>query len=259
MAAKALYVAEPAIARLEWESDHFCIAAAQLAGPDLNDTSLAKALRLARRQGVQLLVWPAHCGRDVPRELLDEFGGSLVDRKATFTKWLQPARPRDESPAPFERLVIPYDATIASATLIELAISAGVYSRFHVDPHFPYAKFAAMYQRWIERSVTKELADMVLVIPLNDQSGAPDYPLGGMITLAESSGVATIGLVAVASAVRGMGIGTSLMRAAQRWMQDRGAHEARVVTQFANRPACRLYEQSGYFLLRMQYYYHFWL
>ena len=43
-----------------------------------------------------------------------------------------------------------------------------------------------------------------------------------MITLAESSGVATIGLVAVASAVRGMGIGTSLMRAAQRWMQDRG-------------------------------------
>jgi dTDP-4-amino-4,6-dideoxy-D-galactose acyltransferase len=259
MTTTASHAAEPAIVRLEWESRHFSVAAAQLTGPDVNDTPLAEALSLARLQGVQLLVWPAQDGRDVKRELLDEFGGSLVDRKATFFKELQPSLPGDESQMPVERPVIPYAATTTSAALIELAISAGVYSRFHLDPHFTVERFAAMYQSWIERSVTKELADIVLVVPLNDHRGAPADPLSGMITVSESSGVATIGLVAVAAAVQGRGIGSSLMRAAERWMRDRGAREARVVTQLANGPACRLYARSGYFLLRVQNYYHFWL
>jgi dTDP-4-amino-4,6-dideoxy-D-galactose acyltransferase len=259
MTTTTLHAAEPAIVRLEWESRHFSVAAAQLSGPDVNDAPLAEALSLARRQGVQLLVWPAQDGRDVPRELLEEFGGSLVDRKATFFRHLQPALPGNESQMPADRPVIEYAAATTSAALIELAISAGVYSRFHLDPHFTDGKFAAMYQSWIERSVTKELADIVLVVPLNDHHGAPADPLGGMITLSESSGVATIGLLAVAATVQGRGIGSSLMRAAESWMRDRGAREARVVTQLANRPACRLYARSGYFLLRVQYYYHFWL
>jgi dTDP-4-amino-4,6-dideoxy-D-galactose acyltransferase len=232
---------------------------AQLASLDLDDAALAAALRLARQQGVQLLVWPAGSGREVPRELLDAFAGALVDRKASFSRPLPPVLANDDSLRAVQFPIVPYTATTASAALVELALSAGVYSRFRVDPHFPKEKFEAMYRLWIERSVNNELADIVLVVPLGDHDGVTDTRLGGMITLSETGGLASIGLVAVAATSRGAGIGSALMHAALRWMQGRGAREAQVVTQLANLPACRLYERSGYRLSRVQHYYHFWL
>ncbi len=258
MAGTTTEVERQTLARLDWESSHFGFSVAQLANPDLNDADLAASLRLARREGVRLLVWPTLGGRDVPRAVLDEFGGTLVDRKATFCRQLEPVLANDPPHSGAESPVVPYTATIVSTALGELAISAGIYSRFHVDPHFTDERFEAMYRRWIERSVTGDMADIVLVVPLVDRDGGAGQGLGGMITLAESGGIASIGLVAVAAAVRGTGIGSALMHAAHRWMQQRGAREAQVVTQLANLPACRLYERSGYRLSRVQHYYHFW-
>lgn len=250
-------IAMPAIARLDWESDHFGFLVAQPANSDLSDADLAATLRLARSEGVRLLVFPAPDGREVPRELLDEFAGTLVDRKATFCRqfvWTANDRARAE----VQPSVVPYTAATVSTDLGELAISAGAYSRFHVDSHFSNEKFEAMYRRWIERSVTGDMADVVLVVPLN-REGATHGRLGGMITLSESAGVASIGLIAVAAEVRGAGIGSTLMRAAHLWMRDRNAREAQVVTQLANLPACRLYERAGYRLSRAQHFFHFWL
>ncbi|MEX0679211.1 MAG: GNAT family N-acetyltransferase [Pirellulales bacterium] len=250
--------AEPALARLDWECRHFGLPAAQLCDPDLNDVALAAALGRARREGVELLVWPARGGRDVPGELLEEFAGTLVDRKATFSRSLPPAPAGDDSPPVCQFSMGAYTAKTPSAALYELAISAGIYSRFNVDPRIPAEKFAAMYRRWIERSVAGELADVVLVASLGDHEGAVDERPRGMITLSESSGVGSIGLIAVAAEVRGRGIAAALMHAAHGWMRARGAGEARVVTQLANLPACRLYERCGYRLSRVQHYYHFW-
>ncbi len=259
MAGTPTIVSRSALVRLDWESNHFGLSAARLVGHDLDDGALSAALRLARQQGIRLLVWPAEGGREVPRELLDEFAGALVDRKATFSKPIQPRLADDHSqPAP-QFPIVPYTATTASAALVELAISAGVYSRFRVDPHVTDEKFTAMYRLWIDRSVQHELADIVFVASLGDREAAPGSGLGGMITLSEDRGLANIGLIAVAAKARGMGIGSALMHAGLRWIQDRGAREAQVVTQLANLPACRLYERSGYQLSRVEHYYHFWL
>ncbi len=284
--------AKPAFVRLDWECDHFGFEAAQLNGEVANDADLAAMLRLARGQGIQLLVWPAPEARDASRAILDEFGGLLADRKATFSRLIAPDLDGSELPSTIRHPVVPYAASTASPALCELAISAGAYSRFHVDPHFSDEKFESMYRLWIERSVKGELADVVLVVPdvvsrplKNGTGSEPNRPkpvtsrirevpvpvfqqapinrpgtdpLAGMITLEESGGVARIGLVAVAAAFRGKGIGSALMHAAHRWMHERAAREAQVVTQLANLPACRLYERSGYRLLRVQHYYHFW-
>lgn len=258
MAATTTLTAQPAIVRLGWESNHFGLSAAQLTTADLGDEALAAALRLARGQGVRLLVWPTEQCREVPPELLGEFDGALVDRKATFSRPLQEKSAEGDALRAGEPAVIPYAEAVVSPALFELAISAGVYSRFRVDPHFPSEKFAAMYRLWIERSVSRELADVVLVVPQGDRGGTAES-LAGMITLAEADGVASISLVAVAAEARGRGIGSALMRAAHRWMRARRAHEARVVTQLANLPACRLYERSAYRPQRVQNYYHFWL
>ena len=134
--------------------------------------------------------------------------------------------------------ILPYTATTPSAALTELAIAAGKYSRFNVDPAFPREKFQAMYRLWIERSVRGELADAVLVAatdPTDNEEQVQSDP-AGMITVAESGGVAQIGLIAVAGTMRGRGIGSALIDAAHRWMQSRGACEARVVTQLDNLP-----------------------
>ncbi len=258
MADTTMRAKQPTLARLDWECSHFGYCVAQLANPDLTDAELAASLRLACREGVRLLVWPTVGGREVPRALLDEFAGTLVDRKATFCRQLVPVIAEDPPDSGVKSPVVRYTATTVSMALAELAISAGVYSRFHVDRHFTDERFEAMYRRWIERSVTGEMADIVLVVPRDHRDGAVGQGLGGMITLSESGGVASIGLVAVATAVRGTGIGSALMHAAHRWMQHRGASEAQVVTQLANLPACRLYERSGYRLSRVQHYYHFW-
>ena len=259
MANSTISVAMPALARLDWECQHFGLLAAQLTAADLNDSALTATLHVARREGIQLLVWPGPCGRDVPQELLDEFGGALVDRKATYFKSLQPEFGNDDALQSSQGpVVVPYTLKTASPGLIDLAISAGAYSRFHIDSHIPHDKFEAMYRQWIERSVTGDMADAVLVVPWNSGGIAHDR-IAGMITLSESAGVARIGLIAVAAEVRGSGIGSALMRAAHRWTYARKAREAQVVTQLANLPACRLYERSGYRLSRMQHIFHFWL
>ncbi len=258
MSDRTTLVAQPALVRLDWECDQFDLRVAQLSILDLNDVALAATLRLARKEGVQLLVWPARGGRDVPRELLDEFTGALVDRKATFGRSLPPTLANDDSPGSIQFSVAPYAARSASADLHELAISAGIYSRFKVDRHFPNEKFKAMYRCWIERSVNGELADVVLVASGVEYEKAVDKRVAGMITLSESSGVGSIGLIAVAAAFRGRGIAAALMHAAHHWMRARDGGEARVVTQSANLPACRLYERSGYRRSQLQHYYHFW-
>jgi dTDP-4-amino-4,6-dideoxy-D-galactose acyltransferase len=251
-------VAQPALVRLDWECDQFGFPVAQLGIPELNDLALAAMLRLAREQGVHLLVWPARAGREVPTRLLNEFTGALVDRKATFTRSLQPTLAGEESPASIQFSVEPYGARSASADLHRLAISAGVHSRFKVDRHFPNEHFEGMYRRWIERSVSGELADAVLVASGVEDQMAGDKRVAGMITLSESQGVGSIGLIAVAAAFRGRGIAAALMHAAHQWMRARGASEAKIVTQSANLPACRLYERSGYRRSRLQHYFHFW-
>jgi dTDP-4-amino-4,6-dideoxy-D-galactose acyltransferase len=260
MGGTAIQDAKPIIAPLDWECKHFGFFVAQLADADIDDETLASALGLAREQGVRLLVWATTAERHVPSGILDRFDGTLVDRKATFRRPLESTVFSDEPHSPIELPVVPYTSAIASASLIELAISAGAYSRFRTDHHIPNAKFEAMYRLWIERSVAKELADVVLVAPLVEHAVTRNVPLlGGFITLSESNGTGHIGLIAVAAECRGRGIGSALMRAANRWMLDRGADQAEVVTQLANAPACRLYERSGYRLSRQQNFYHFWL
>ncbi len=258
MITTATLAARPARARLDWESGHFQLEAAQLIQADLDEAALADALGHAKKDRVRLVVWPAAAGREISALLLREFGGTLVDRKVTFGRLLTTvaeAEPRSAA----EIHVVPYAGHGVSDELYELALASGVYSRFKVDVRFAPEKFAAMYRIWIERSVSGELADAVLVAhqPTHANGGEPS--LAGMVTVSLADRVGSIGLIAVAPAARGLGVGSGLIEAAHRWMQAAGASEARVVTQGANLPACRLYERTGYRVVREQHYYHFWL
>jgi len=225
----------------------------------MDDAALANELELARRQGFRLVVWPANGDRHISDEILDKFGGALADRKATFSRSLAGVSYSRGAQAPgLECSVVPYTSSVVSAELYELAISAGAYSRFRLDPHFSRQQFEAMYRVWIERSVSQEMADAVLVATAGC-GGESDERLAGMVTVATSVGVGKIGLIAVSASSRGKGVGSSLLLAAHQWMQERGARQARVVTQLDNPAACRLYERGGYSLSALEHIHHFWL
>jgi dTDP-4-amino-4,6-dideoxy-D-galactose acyltransferase len=102
--------------------------------------------------------------------------------------------------------------------------------------------------------MARELCDMVLVV----QEEGSKIPLG-MVTISIEGDVGQIGLIAVSERQRGRGLGRQLLEAADRWMLSQGAKTAQVVTQLQNVAACRLYENGGYQIEKIEYLYHFWL
>jgi dTDP-4-amino-4,6-dideoxy-D-galactose acyltransferase len=97
-----------------------------------------------------------------------------------------------------------------------------------------------------------ELADAILI------TGDGSQPTG-MVTVSAKEGHGEIGLIAVDAASRGKHCGEALVRAAQRWYEERGLKSAQVITQGDNLPACQLYRKCGYTIGRVEYFYHFWL
>lgn len=94
MSGTSIEFATSAFVRLDWECEHFGFSVAQVPQADLHDAVLVDTLRQARAAGVRLAVWPTGEGREVAAEIIAEFSGRLVDRKARFATARQFARGR---------------------------------------------------------------------------------------------------------------------------------------------------------------------
>ncbi|GAC1335186.1 MAG: hypothetical protein NVSMB14_02500 [Isosphaeraceae bacterium] len=252
MSPPRIEASRPILIPLEWDAAHFGLATARLEPADLGDDALKHGLQDARRRRVRLVYWFADPDRPpILDELAREFSARLVDRKATY---LADRLSIDiESPARADE-IREEPRGPASKRLCDLAVAAGEFSRFRVDPKIPAGKFEEMYETWIDRSTRRELADSVFVAVRPDLD---DEPIG-MITLSVQGDEGTIGLIAVDAQARGLGIGSLLIDAAHRRMISLGATRARVVTQLDNNPACRLYEKHGYRLAELRHCHHFW-
>lgn len=237
----------------EWDSDHFGFPVADVASSVILIGDLAKVLCDARRMGVQLVYWQASSGCLVPENLLREYSGSLVDQKVTYLRENLSNCLEVETERVDLCQIAEYPRGFASDDLLALAVIAGLYSRFRTDSRIPVERYKALYETWMQKSTQHELADAVLVAT---QEG--DRKVAGMVTLCATGGNASIGLIAVHPDCQRLGVGSALMRGAHRWMTKHAAERATVVTQAANRPACRLYERFGYHCHELVDYYHFW-
>lgn len=234
---------------LEWDAKFFGFPVAAIETPRLSDPELRDVLEGCRRAGIRLAFWGAERGRVAPPELLESFGGAVVDRKLTFSRELPDPAPCE---APREIAVEEVPPGPADPALRALALVAGGYSRFRVDPRMPAGKFEELYALWMDRSCRREMADAVLAARAAGETA-------GMVTVALEADLARIGLVAVAAGFRGRGVGRSLLGAAHLLMERRGARVSSVVTQAANSGACALYERSGYRVTGERSFHHFWL
>ena len=198
-----------------------------------------------RAAGVRL----AYLFSNVPLPVADAeaLGARLVDRKVSYRMEADGLAVRQPAPD-----VVPYTPDLSQADLERLAVEAGRYSRFRVDPDFPQERFIALYSEWLRKSLTGEIADAVMVV-------ADTGRVHGLVTVAQAQGGGKIGLVAVDAACRGRGLGRQLVEAAKAWFAARGAAFAEVVTQQDNAAACRLYETCGFRVHQVQFIYHLWL
>ena len=133
-----------------------------------------------------------------------------------------------------------------------LALEAGVYSRFKVDPNFRGREFENLYTGWIKNSLNGDMARDVLVYRIGNKEV-------GLVTLRDANGRCNIGLIATDFKYRRRRIGEKLMNAAITKAADWGHKEMDVVTQKANVASCKFYRQMGYKIEFRTNVYHFWL
>jgi dTDP-4-amino-4,6-dideoxy-D-galactose acyltransferase len=169
------------------------------------------------------------------------------DRKLVFAKAIDPAGPSEPPAWP----IIRYQQPHVPDSLLQLALASGEYSRFRLDPMLQEF-YEPMYRMWIEKSVSGQLADDVLV-------RVEQQEIVAFVTVSKIDGACgQIGLIAVSPSHRGRGLGTSLLIAADRWYEERKLMRATVKTQLANTPARRLYEKAGYRVEAITTIYHYW-
>ena len=177
--------------------------------------------------------------------LLQDFGFRTIDTALTFEA---PASILASAADPRVRFARADDR----AAVAELAGSAFVYSRFHLDPAIPRWLAHRVKAAWAENFFVGERGDGMVVA---EQVGA----VAGFLQLLWSRGdVLVIDLIAVAPRSARSGLARAMIAfAAVNGVGDqRRPRGFRVGTQAANTPSVRLYESLGFRLSQAQFVLH---
>lgn len=229
---------------LEWDSAFFDKKIGRLDLRPANDKIL-ETLVEAKQQNYDLLyIFTPEAFLINENDCLP-FKGVLVDRKVVYSIDII-------SVVSLSQEVKEYVSTELTPELLNLAYESGKFSRFRLDKGFKASDFQRLYARWIEKSVTHEMADKVFVIIENNK-------IAGMVTLKISGNTSEIGLIAVDAKMQGKGYGKLLV---ERCISEAALSNCKtlsVPTQFENKPACKFYERCGFQVKLITNIYHFWL
>lgn len=222
---------------LQWDSDFFNFKVAKIKNNILLEEDFLKKLS---NENVQLAYYSSKT--KLTKTSNEYYNIDLVDEKVTFLKEIEKSSLISKAESYLEKY--------PDKKLINLAIESGIYSRFNVDPKIGRKKFEELYTRWIVKSVSKEIADDVLVYKIEGE-------ITGFVTVGQKNERADIGIIAVDKSYRGKGIGKTLMKAAENFYSDK-LKLIQVVTQGGNFPAIKLYLSCGYKPEKTEYFYHLW-
>lgn len=235
---------------LEWDSEFFGCRVARAHASRLTAESLPRLLAWCDTEHVDWLYFLADSDDRDTVVLAQSAGFQLVDMRVQLD--LSIAAPRRRPPATRDALRI-RPATAADLPSIR-PIAADVHtdSRYFFDPRVPRERARALYETWIERSVTSGLADTVIVA---EQAGVASGYITGRL---DPDASASIGLIGVGEQARGLGVGTALVHALLEWAESKGAQRVTVVTQGRNVQAQRLYQAAGFRTRAVSLWFHYW-
>ena len=235
---------------LDWDSDFFGFKIARINADAFDEKALNDTLSELKVENYKLAYLSLNPEHISVNEIAIKCGGKLVDEKTTFTFNINNSDIKE-----YHSNISLYKDNNISKELIDISIQAAEYSRFKTDNLFDSDKYKQLYTEWIIKSVSKQLADDILVYKIKDT-------IKGLVTVGtdtEKQQPGFIGLVGVDSNERGKGIGIELMNASKFYFQSNGFKQIDVVTQGRNIPACKLYLKSEFYKSKIENLYHFWL
>ncbi|MCA9903069.1 MAG: GNAT family N-acetyltransferase [Anaerolineae bacterium] len=232
---------------LPWDSEFFGVRIARVREHRLTTHTVQHIIDWCAQAQINCLYFLANPDDPDTVMLAQEHHFQLVDMRVTLgLSQIDRAQPS-----------APPSAHIRSATTADvealkaIARVSHLDSRFFFDSHFDHERSATLYAVWIEKSC-QDYADAVLVY---DDGG----DIAGYITCdLDTNNSGNIGLVGVAAAWQGKGIGSALVGASIDWLLKAGADHIRVVTQGRNVRAQRLYQRHGFVTETLQLWYHRW-
>lgn len=238
----------PTIQFLEWDTDTFQKKIGKVSFKQVIPyDEFKELLKLAQKEKYELLYL------FIPENVsffyeIDGVNMRLVDQKVIFSKKLKLKR----TIVSVSSFVSEYQEEYVSDQLLKLAFESGRFSRFNIDKNFSESVFQKLYLEWITRSVSKEIADDILVYD-------KDEMLCGMLTYKIMDNIATIGLIAVDPLIQGKNIGTELMTFLEYKLSQHAIEEINVATQLQNKRACAFYEKNKFSIKQITNIYHIWL
>jgi dTDP-4-amino-4,6-dideoxy-D-galactose acyltransferase len=229
---------------LEWDSEFFGITIARIEPTALieNGRAVMDWCQTAVDCGYLL----ADAADQAAIDAAQAHGFRLIDVRLTL----------ETSLAGRDRVEVPSSATVRTAAARDLerlqAIARVSHrdTRFYIDGRFDRSRCDAMYELWITKSCSG-WADHVVVAEVGGQAA-------GYVTCHRRGDAGEIGLVAVADAHRGAGLGMAMTLAALRWFYDNGATRISVVTQARNAAGLRLYQRAGFAVRDVELSFHRW-
>jgi len=239
----------PACRLLPWDSEFFGKRIARIAGDVTGQDEMNQILSWCRSEEVDCLYYLCPADKPGAVHLAENQGFHLVDIRAELSVLLAGQTPAGDGAAAGH--VIRRSTVEDLEALTALAEKAFSNTRFSNDPEFGAEAAARLYREWIRKNFESQAATVLVSIH--------DSKLCGFISFEPVAGdAASIGLIAVDDAMRGRGVGRSLVDACKDHCRRAGHRELRVVTQASNTPALRLYEETGFRLSSIKLWYHKW-
>lgn len=227
---------------LPWDSDFFGFRVGKFLGEEKESSEFEADLKVLFEENIELIYY--YSEEALPISFFSEFYDCLlVDvkipvKKALVSKQINPK-------------ISVYTESSANKELIELAQLAGTHTRFNIDPKISQEKFENLFQIWIEKSVSGEMASKVLVYKENSK-------IIGFATLSIDGNIGYAPLLAVNRKFEGLGVSFAIMDAVESEMYDHGCEFLVSSTQEVNRKALKIYERWGCEFGKGIYVYHFW-
>lgn len=181
-------------------------------------------------------------------EFLKNNGLMLADEKTTFAMKTDKISLNRNLSLNIKR----YYSSAYDHRVIEVGIQSRIYSRFTFDQNFSREKVEELYQQWMTKSISRDIADEVYVFELCNNE------IAGVLTVKGNKSICKIGLMAVDKAYRRQGIGREMVHSIQSYSNQKGYTELHVTTQKRNIEACRFYETCGFKKTNVANLYHFW-
>lgn len=170
----------------------------------------------------------------------------LADSKVTYSLYIN--EPKDHD---FENDISKLGILDLSKDFIKLAQSSGHTSRFKLDYRFGEEAFNKMYELWLTKSLTGELANCVFGI-------IRDETVVSFVTLVlKNNDTGKIGLIATHSDYKGKGLAKKLIEASKLYLWKNNCSKLLVPTQKSNSGACKFYEKCGFKIENTEYIYHY--